>query len=683
MTGCPTYRAKARSMPGHNIFIDEFGWAYLSGCNINGGGFLFVDVFTNPGQPEYVGKGPFVYSHDLYARNNLVYSADIGAGYFSIHDVTDKTNSIQLGIQQTELLATHNTWLSDDGTICYTTDETGNAPIGSYDVSDPTDIQELDQFRPFFNLGLGPVPHNVFVWDDFLIISYYTEGCIVVDAQFPDNLIQVGNFDTFLSGTGGFSGAWGAYPYFPSGLVAVSDQSNGLFVLEPNYIRACYLEGTVTDASNGNPIVEAKIDFLDELTFADTDILGEFRTGIATAATYDIRISKPGYATVDTSLNLENGELITLDVALQPLASFNLSGAVVEAGSGSIIPNAVLRLENEEVSFDITADENGNFTLNNIFEANLAVIAGKWGYQTKILDAELFNEANNSLTVELEPGYEDIFLLDLGWVETGVANQGRFELAIPPNGISFTLPDGTDLIIQVGEDSPNDPGNGCYLTDNNSNLEQGWLESGTTRITSPYFDGTSFESPAVSYETYFFNVIADPNNPTSGNDRLRVSISNGDNIVELETIEAEDQVGDDFIPATFNLNEYIEITDSMQLIFNAVGGGTNDFLEAAVDNVKIFDNPIDATQEIVASDFDLAIFPNPSSTDFNVSYNIKAWEGEGLAKVYNALGQLVLTQVLEQEQGQIEFGAKLEQGVYLLQIQNGLKLSESIKLIKH
>ena len=80
-------------------------------------------------------------------------------------------------------------------------------------------------------------------WDDYLIVSYYTEGCIVVDAAQPDNLVQVGNFDTFLGGAqGGFSGVWGAYPYLPSGLIIISDRSDGLFVLATQ-LRSCLLSG--------------------------------------------------------------------------------------------------------------------------------------------------------------------------------------------------------------------------------------------------------------------------------------------------------------------------------------------------------------------------------------------------------------------------------------------------------
>ena len=54
----------------HNIYIDEFGIAYLAGCNsetgrINDGGVLMYDVVTTPGEPELVGVCPEVYSHDV------------------------------------------------------------------------------------------------------------------------------------------------------------------------------------------------------------------------------------------------------------------------------------------------------------------------------------------------------------------------------------------------------------------------------------------------------------------------------------------------------------------------------------------------------------------------------------------------------------------------------------------
>ena len=544
----------------HNLFIDEFGWAYLSGCNVNGGGFLFVDVFTNPGQPVYIGKGPFVYSHDLYARDNRVYSADINAGYFSIHDVSDKTNSILFGIQNIEAFFTHNTLLSDDGTVLFTTDEVGYAPIGSYDVSDPNNIQELDQFRPFFNLGAGPIPHNVFVWDDYLIVSYYTEGCIVIDAAMPDNLIQVGNFDTFLGGAGGFNGAWGAYPFLPSGLILVSDQGNGLYVLEPNYIRACYLEGFVTDATDNSPIVEAKIDFTEELTFAHTDIVGEYKTGIATAGSYSIRVSKVGYEAVDTTVELQNGELTQLDIALQPLPSFTISGAVIDAESANPVPEAKVKFLSDGITYETIANANGTFLIGNVFAGNYDVVAGKWTYKTRLIESEELSENNNTFTLELEPGVEDIFLLDLGWSVSGSASQGHFELAVPPIPIEFN-----GVTVQLGQDSDNDPGNGCDITGNLSDVFNGVLIGGTTRMIAPDFDATTMESPWISYETYFLNVQTDGAEP--GNDAILISIANGDSIVTLEAITDNNAFDpQSYSVSEFNLLDYIVPTANMQLI---------------------------------------------------------------------------------------------------------------------
>jgi len=159
----------------HNIYIDEQGYAYLAGCNLNSGGLIYIDVFTNPGSPMYAGKGPAVNSHDVFARDNKAYSSEIGLGQFAIYDVSDKTNTQFLGTQSTLYNYTHNSWLSDDGNILYTTDEQAGATVGAYDISDPSDIQVLDNFRPYETLGDGVTPHNVHVWQDWLIVSYYTD----------------------------------------------------------------------------------------------------------------------------------------------------------------------------------------------------------------------------------------------------------------------------------------------------------------------------------------------------------------------------------------------------------------------------------------------------------------------------------------------------------------------------
>ena len=65
----------------------------------------------------------------------------------------------------------------------------------------------------------------------------------VADASKPDNIIEVANYDTWLGADGDFNGAWGAYPFLPSGLTLVSDRQSGLYVVDVNYKRAARLEG--------------------------------------------------------------------------------------------------------------------------------------------------------------------------------------------------------------------------------------------------------------------------------------------------------------------------------------------------------------------------------------------------------------------------------------------------------
>lgn len=665
----------------HNIFIDEFGYAYLSGCNVNNGGVLFIDVFTDPGTPAYAGKGPNIYSHDVYARDNILYSADISSGYFSIHNVEDKTNTELIATQFTPSLAAHNVWLSDDSNVLFTTDEVANAPVAAYDISDPENIEELDQFRPFFNLNMGAIPHNAFVWDDFLIVSYYSEGCIIIDGARPDNLVQVGTFDTFLGNGFGFNGAWGAYPFLPSGLVLVSDQSDGLFVLEPTYVRACYLEGKITDASTDSDLFGAKVEFIDELPFATSGLDGNFSTGFAIAGEYDIMVSKPGYMPIDTFVSLTNGEVTVLDVALEPLPSFSITGKVEDLVSGAPIEGAQVVVQSEDLTFETQSDANGNYVVNTVFAGEYSIAAGKWGYRTHFTEPQNLDENNNLFDIELEAGIEDIFLLDLGWNVLGTADQGQFELAIPPIGVTTPLPTGGEIIVQPGEDSENDLGHGCYITGNIASIEGGVLIGGTTRLFSPFFDLTGMQEPWLSYETWFLNV--NTNGIGVGNDVLSVKISNGNTVAEIEAIEFDFFSEQGWASNAVNLLDYIEPTDNMRVIFEVLDSDFNDVSEAGVDNFRIYDNIMTTTDAISSEALNLTAHPNPSADQFNITYQLQNDLSEAKLVVLNILGQVETTVALTQSEGTVIVGNNLDEGIYFVQIRAGGQTSNPVKVVKN
>ncbi|MCB0582373.1 MAG: choice-of-anchor B family protein, partial [Phaeodactylibacter sp.] len=399
----------------HNLYIDEFGYCYLAGCNLNAGGMLILDVDTADGVPQYVNAGPAIYAHDVYAKSNKMYASEIYAGNMAIYNVSNKDNIQLLATQQTPFSFTHNIWVNDEETVAFTTDERGDAPVAAYDISDLSNITELDQYRPIGTLGQSVIPHNVHVWDNYLLISYYTDGGRVVDASRPSNLIEVGNYDTFLGGNGGFNGAWGLYPFFPSQTVLVSDQSDGLFVLQPTFVRACWLEGVVTDSITGALLndVQVVIDS-EQPNLGTTDPFGRFETGQAISGVFNVTFTKPGYRDKTIEVELENGVLVEVEVALSPIGSFSLSGQTIRDEDGLPVPGTKILAAGNILTYEATADDNGNFSLGVVVEDTYTIYAGAWGYQyAQVNNVEL--SGNTTLTIELKEGYQDDFFFDYGW----------------------------------------------------------------------------------------------------------------------------------------------------------------------------------------------------------------------------------------------------------------------------
>ncbi len=561
--------------PCHNIFIDEKGFGYLIGCGPNNGGVIFLDLDTNPGFPEFIGFGYNVYSHDVFVRNDTLWSSDIYEGVLSIHDVSDKLNPQLLATQATPFDFTHNAWVSDDGKYVFTTDEVGDAPVAVYDVSELDDIEEVDQFRPLSTIGEGVLPHNVFVWNQWLVISYYTDGCILVDAQRPENLIEVGNFDTVLPGEG--SGAWGVYPFLPSGTVLVTDIENGLYVLEPNYVEACFLEGRVTNAATGNPLNNVYVDITDsgQTAFTNSEINGAYKTGQAIPGTFGVSFSLPGYypQTIDTSLI--NNVVTILDVALEPLPNTTITTQVVDATTGQGIANAFVELQYGLIEFNQSTDPSGNFDLSAVTLGDYVITAGAWGYQAKIVSQTIAGPS--TIIIELDPGYEDDFYFDFEWTVDGNADAGIWEKGVP-NGTEIQ----PDVFINPGMDVPDDLGEQAFVTGNmGTNFFDDDVDNGLTRLTSPVMDLTTYSSPVARFSTWFYN----GSGTGQPNDALVVKINNG---ITESVIFTQTQSGNSWNPETaIVLSDFIAITDNMQIIFEADDVPAGHVLEAAIDKFSI------------------------------------------------------------------------------------------------
>ena len=76
------------------------------------------------------------------------------------------------------------------------------------------------------------IDHNGFVRGNRYYMSNYSRGLTILDITDVSNVQAVGHIDTFpASDNDDFVGAWGAYPYFHSGNVAISDIDSGFYMV--------------------------------------------------------------------------------------------------------------------------------------------------------------------------------------------------------------------------------------------------------------------------------------------------------------------------------------------------------------------------------------------------------------------------------------------------------------------
>lgn len=661
----------------HNIFIDENGFAYLSGCvNTNNGGVLIVDVHTTPGQPIYIGAAEGIYSHDNYVRGDTLWSSDIFEGVFSVHDLSDKTNVTKWNDQTTTTDFTHNAWLSDDGNYLFTTDERPNAFVDAYDVSDLSDIQLLDSYQPTVTAGNDVVPHNTHFFNNYLVTSWYTDGVVIVDAHKPENLVKVGAYDTFLGPHGGTEGCWGAYPWLPSGLILASDRQTGLYVFQPQYVRACYLEGQVTDEVTGAPINDVTVQLIaNEAPEKSTNFMGDYKSGYATAGSYSVVFGKSGYEqkTID-NVSLENGETTILNTTLIPLEPFTVDINIFNEADGSPIFLGNVILMNEFDQFTLLSNAQGTVTQSLFNEGNYTAYVGAWGFLHKI-DILVLDQNTGTVSIGLTPGYQDDFVFNFNWSSLGDAESGFWERAIP---IGTNFQGG---FSNVNQDLPFDIGEQCYLTENGTGggVGEADVDNGTVILRSPVMDLTIYDVPEVRYTTWFFN---DGGFGGAPDDELIVSIENGIEEVVLETITASS--GSWRPESTFVVSDFLEVTNNMRIIFTTSDGAGNQghLVEAGVDAFLVVEGEATSIAETDFDAFQLDAYPNPFSESLFVNYTLDDQLNNVRVKVFNALGQQVAEQSIRNSVGTIEIGAELERGLYFIQMLADEKQGKVIKVLK-
>jgi len=228
----------------HTLFIDG-NKLYCASTNGGSVGSSDMSVFSlaNPELPVLLRKLDSDYPsltngvHDMYIRNDTCYVSGGYSGLFILkfNTTTNQFNLINSLTSYPSQGYNHSSILTDDGQTLIFMDEVPNGlPVKSLDV---TDLQNL-VVATTFSTGTTATPHNPFMIGNTCYIAYYQDGLQVYDVSDRNNPVRIGFYDThYQTAMGGpypnpaYQGAWGAYPYLPSGNILVSDMQNGLFVL--------------------------------------------------------------------------------------------------------------------------------------------------------------------------------------------------------------------------------------------------------------------------------------------------------------------------------------------------------------------------------------------------------------------------------------------------------------------
>jgi len=224
----------------------------IAGSEISDGPYRSYSV-SDPAAPMFEsmpGSGRANYMHDAASMiitdsrkdtqcvNATTYCEvlfDFNEDEVLIWDITDAGNPQRLSnTTYPNAGYVHSGWPTEDKQTLYIHDEFDERTFGlpsTVNIFDLSNLSAPSVLSPF----RGPtaaIDHNGFVRGNRYYMSNYERGLTILDITNPASPQTVGHIDTFpASDSNGFSGAWGAFPYFHSGNIAVSDIDSGFYMV--------------------------------------------------------------------------------------------------------------------------------------------------------------------------------------------------------------------------------------------------------------------------------------------------------------------------------------------------------------------------------------------------------------------------------------------------------------------
>lgn len=273
----------------HNIYISNVDYStgvaltnrtpymHVAGSDKQGGAFNSYSL-ANPTSPQPVYKNLAnsrnFYSHDVSSlwitdarreqcvdkNNDCDLMLDYNEDEILLWDKTDSAKPFNLARSTYQYASyVHSGWWTEDKQFISVHDELDEQ---RYSLNTRVRFFAINNLRAPELAGeyIGPTPaidHNGYTRGNRYYISNYERGLVVLDISDPRNPVEAGFFDTYpIANSASFNGAWGTYPYLPSGNIVVSDINSGLYIIRD---RTVSVQGSVKFSSARTSVKEGEV----------------------------------------------------------------------------------------------------------------------------------------------------------------------------------------------------------------------------------------------------------------------------------------------------------------------------------------------------------------------------------------------------------------------------------------
>lgn len=333
--------------------------------------------------------------------------------------------------------------------------------------------------------------------------------------------------------------------------------------------------GVVT--ANGTPVSGVEVEILEDGRTATTAADGSYSLGVS-AGNYTLSFTKFGYLPLTISnVTILEGEQTELDPVLT-LAPTNIVSGHVYTSTGADLPDALIEVLDAPIP-SVTTDGSGSYSLSMPAGNTYTLRAtGSRGADRAVFLLSADTTINFAMPQEVH-----CYIFETsseGWYRDSLndtATRGRWGRMNPEQT------ENNGFICQP-EDDHTENGVSCFVTDGNAGSVAGEndVDGGKTSLLSPIWDLSNDQDVVIEMYSWFSN--DNGNNP--GEDYFDVFISNDAGTTWVSMMhESEDW--EEWRRCIFLLEDYVALSDQVQMKIVAQDLGNGSLVEAAVDDICV------------------------------------------------------------------------------------------------